>query len=254
MASGEQLSFISAMTRNVSSTEDVSADMPPGSDRRYGVGDGLLQGRSVNPGMLPNIERMQMKAKRAHLQDKWVNQRACDAQACIGSERGAQRFEIVEEFVDRGVGRKHLGELFLSLGQGERSNRKSSGRMLAGLIEGALNTCLQANNEASVIFEFILRTKNLGLGSVHECNIGAEALHQVVADGTLLSAGGEQVDDAVELGLVVEEQVAAGEADSVPRDVGRDKGISVAVATDPRAEPKNQGQLRVVRSSGRRWR
>ena len=47
----------------------------------------------------------------------------------------------------------------------------------------------------------------------------------------------------VELALVVEQQMAARQLNRVARDLGRDKGIAVAVAADPRAEAQHLRQL-----------
>jgi hypothetical protein len=46
----------------------------------------------------------------------------------------------------------------------------------------------------------------------------------------------------VELALVVEQQMAARQLNRVARDLGRDKGIAVAVAADPGAEAQHLRQ------------
>ena len=52
-----------------------------GQRGRDGVGDGLLQGGGVNARVLANVERVQMQAEGAHLQDERIDERARDADA-----------------------------------------------------------------------------------------------------------------------------------------------------------------------------
>jgi hypothetical protein len=81
--------------------------------RRHGVGDRLLQCGGVNARVLANVERVQMQAEGAHLQDERIDERARDAQAAILGQRGAQGFQIVEKLIDRAVGGQHLRQLLL---------------------------------------------------------------------------------------------------------------------------------------------
>ena len=60
--------------------------------------------------------------------------------------------------------------------------------------------------------------------------------------GPLLRTRRQQVDNFVELPLVVEQQMAASQLDSVARHVGRNKGIAVAVPADPGAEAEHLRQ------------
>ena len=87
MTSGEQPSLISATTRKVSSTLAVSAERPRGSDGGDGVADRLLQRGGVDAGVLADVERVQMEAEGAHLQDERIDEGARDADAaCAASE------------------------------------------------------------------------------------------------------------------------------------------------------------------------
>jgi hypothetical protein len=58
--------------------------------------DRLLQRRGMNARMLADIERVQMQAEGAHLQDERIDQRARNAQAALLGQRCAQRLQIVE--------------------------------------------------------------------------------------------------------------------------------------------------------------
>ena len=69
-------------------------------------------------GVLANVERVQMKAKGAHLQDERVDEGAGDAQAAVGGQRGAQRLKVVEKLIDGTVSGQHLRQLVLPLRQG----------------------------------------------------------------------------------------------------------------------------------------
>ncbi len=48
--------------------------------------------------VLANVERVQVKAEGAHLQQQRIDERARDAQAAIGGKRLAQGFEVGDEF------------------------------------------------------------------------------------------------------------------------------------------------------------
>ncbi len=217
-----------------------------GQRRRDGVGDRFLQGRGVNARVLADVERVQMQAEGAHLQDQRIDQRARDAHAAIRSQRGAQRLQIVDEILHRAVGRQRLRQLVLAarqrVGHHGQSDARSSMRF-ARFLQRALDARLEADDEAAVVLELVLRAEDLRLGRVHLRDVGAQALQQRVAHRPLLRAGGEQVDDLVELALVVEQQMAAGQLQRIARDFGRDEGIAVAVAADPRAEAQHLGQL-----------
>ena len=101
IASGEQPSLTSATTRKVSSTLAVSRGEPAGQRRRDGVADRLLQRRGMNARMLADVERVQMQAEGAHLQDERIDERARDADAAVCRQRSAQRFQIVEKLLRR---------------------------------------------------------------------------------------------------------------------------------------------------------
>src|SRR5260370_82392 len=102
--------------------------------------------------------------------------------------------------------------------------------MLAGLFQRALNARLHADDETAIVLEFVLRSEYLGLGRVHQRDVRLEPLKQVVAHGALLSAGGQQVNDGIELALVVEQQVSARQFNGIARHVWRNKWIAVSVA------------------------
>jgi hypothetical protein len=111
------------------------------------------------------------------------------------------------------------------------------------MLHGALHARLQADDEAAIVLELVLLAEDLRLRRVHLRDVGLKALEQRVADRPLLGAGGEQVDDLLQLALVVEQQVAARQLNGVARDLRRDEGIAVAVAADPGAEDEHLRQL-----------
>jgi hypothetical protein len=114
------------------------------------------------------------------------------------------------------------------------------------MLERALHAGLEADDEAAIVLELILLAEDLRLGRVHLRHVGLQALEQRIAHRPLLGAGGEQVDDLLQLALVVEQQVAARQLDGVARDLRRDKGIAVAIAADPRAELEHLRQVERV--------
>src|SRR5215472_5082966 len=114
---------------------------------------------------------------------------------------------------------------------------------MAGLFKGALNARLHADHKSAVVLKFVLLAEDLGLGGVDLRDVIIEAAPEFRTDGYLLAAGGEQVDDLFQAVLVVEEEMAAREPNCIARDLGRDEGIAVAVAADPRAKVQYQGQL-----------
>ena len=63
----------------------------------------------MNAGMLANVERVQMQAEGAYLEEERIDESARDANAAVRGERRAQGFEIVNEILDRAVGRQRLG-------------------------------------------------------------------------------------------------------------------------------------------------
>ncbi len=83
--------------------------------------------------MLADIERMQVESEGAHLKDEWIDERARDAQACVGCQRCAQRLKIVEKDFRRAICRQRLRELFLPLGESERRNRENGDGLPSGL-------------------------------------------------------------------------------------------------------------------------
>ncbi len=78
----------------------------------------------------------------------------------------------------------------------------------------SLQSRLKANDEAAIVLEFILRAENLGLRCVHLRHISFKALEQRLAYGALLSAGGQQLHDGVELELVIEQKVTTRQANA----------------------------------------
>ena len=75
--------------------------------------DRLFQRRGMHARMLADVERVQMQAEGAHLQNERIDERARDADAVVRCQRGAQHFKIVEKLIDRAVGRQHLRQLVL---------------------------------------------------------------------------------------------------------------------------------------------
>jgi hypothetical protein len=139
------------------------------------VGDGFLQGGGVEARVLADIECVEVKAEGADLEDERINEGAGDAQAAILFERGAQGVQVVEEFVDGAVGGEHLGELLLSLGESVGGDgERGVGR--AGMLHGALDAGLEADDEAAVILELVLLAEDLGLGGVDLGDVGPEAI------------------------------------------------------------------------------
>ena len=97
--------------------------------RGDGVGDGLLQCCSVDARVLANIESVKMESEGAHLQDQRIDERARDADSVIGCERRAQNLKIVEEVLDRAIGRQRLGQLVVSARKRIwRHGQRSAGR------------------------------------------------------------------------------------------------------------------------------
>ena len=76
-----------------------------------------------------------------------------------------------------------------------------AGCLLIGLFEGALDTGFHADEEAAIVFEFVLSTEDLGLGRVDLLDVGVEAFEEFTADLALLGAGGDEVDEVVKLRL-----------------------------------------------------
>src|ERR1700677_3792440 len=101
------------------------------------------------------------------------------------------------------------------------------------ILEGALHTCLEANNKSAVILELVLLAEHLRLWSVNLCHVSLQAREQSIADGPLLGTGGQQVNNFLQLALVIEQQVAACTLNGSARNLRRDKRIAVAIATDP---------------------
>ena len=136
----------------------------------------------VNARVLADVERVQMEAEGAHLQDERIDERARDAQAAIGGQRGAQSFEIVEKFVHRAVGGQHLGELVLALRQGVGRDGQARARAWAGCsiwIERALDARLEADDEAAIVLELVLLAEDLRLGRVHLRHVGLRGAQAV---------------------------------------------------------------------------
>ncbi len=149
--------------------------------------------------MLANIQRMQMKTKRAHLQNKRINQRLRDAEAPVFSQRKAQRVKVVKKLIDRAVGLEHACELLLALRKcvrcdGKRRVRRAAMRA-ASVLECALYAGLEADHKTPVILEFVLLAEDLRFRRVDLGHIGPQPLEERAADGALLGAGCKQVDD-----------------------------------------------------------
>ena len=53
----------------------------------------------MNARVLADVERVQMQAEGAHLQDERIDERARDADAAVRGQRRAQRFKIVDEIL-----------------------------------------------------------------------------------------------------------------------------------------------------------
>ena len=130
----------------------------------------------MNPRVLANIERVQMQAEGAHLQDQRIDQGARNAQAAIGGQRGAQRFQIVEKLLHGAVGGQHLGQLFLPLRQRVGGDRQElAPRRLPGMLHGPLNPRLEADDEAAIVLELVLLAEDLRLRRVHLRHVGLQA-------------------------------------------------------------------------------
>ena len=99
----------------------------------------------------------------------------------LRGERGAQRFEVVEKLLHRAVGGQHLRELVLPARQRVGRHRHGRAGVRARLLERALNARLDADDEAAVVLELVLRAEDLRLGRVHLRDIGLEPLQQLVA-------------------------------------------------------------------------
>ena len=98
MASGEQPLF--DFGDDAEGVEDARRRLrreAAGKRGRDGVADGFLQCRGVDAGVLADVERVQMEAEGAHLQDQRIDERAREAEAAVGGERCAQDLEIVEK-------------------------------------------------------------------------------------------------------------------------------------------------------------
>ena len=157
-------------------------------------------------------------------------------------QRGAQQFEIAQQFIHRGIGRQHLGQLLVTLRQ-RIGHHRQRGANRAGLLQRALNAGLEADDKTAVVLELVLRTEDLRLRRMHQGDVGIQPLQQRIAHRALLRAGGQQFNDVVEPVLVVEQQMAAREANRVAGDIGRDKWIAIAIAANPRTKVHHQRQI-----------
>ena len=189
ITSGEQPFLTSATMRKVSSTSADSAESAPGSDGGNGIGNRLFQCRCMDPRVLPDVERMQMQTEGAYLQDQRIDQCARDAQPLMRRKRRAQRFKVVEKFLNGAVGRQHLRQFVLALREGKGHDRQRAARcVLIGLFQRSLDTRLEADDEAAIVLELVLRTEDLRFGRVHLRHISLQAIEQRVADLRLLRA------------------------------------------------------------------
>jgi hypothetical protein len=114
---------------------------------------------------------------------------------------------------------------------------------LSAFLERALDARLKTDDETAIVLELILRAKDLRLRCVHLRYIRAKAFQQRFAHRLLLGAGGEQIDDQIELALVIDQQMAARKLECGAGNIGRDVRIAIAIAADPRAEAQDQGQF-----------
>ena len=86
----------------------------------------------------------------------------------LAASECAQQFKIVEELRARAVGGKRLGELFVALREGEGRDREDAVMaVLSRLLEGALNARLNADDEAAIVLELVLRAEDLRFRRVH---------------------------------------------------------------------------------------
>jgi hypothetical protein len=104
---------------------------------------------------------------------------------------------------------QHLRQLVLALRKrvGHHGQQAGRGMRLAGLFQRPLNSRLEANNEAAIVLELVLRPEDLRLGRVHLGHVGLRRSSNASLTGPLLGAAGEQVDEVVELALVIEQQM-----------------------------------------------
>ena len=171
--------------------------------------------------------------------------RAMRIPPCVG-ERLAQSLQVVEKVLHRAILRQHLRQLVVAARQRERRHRQRAARgsvNLTRLLQRALDARLQADDEAPIVLELVLRTEDLRLRRVHLRDIRAQPLQQRLAHRPLLRARGQQVDDQIELALVIEQQMAARQLQRGARHLRRHKGIAVAITADPRTESQHLRQL-----------
>ena len=151
-----------------------------------GVADRLLQCRGVNTRMLANIERVEMKAEGAHLEDERIDERARDADSVVLFERRAQRLQVIDKFLDGAIGRQYLRQLVLAARERVgRDGKRFAGawrlrRLLQRAPQRALDARLDADDEAAIVLELILRAEDLPLRRVHLRHVSFEPVEQLL--------------------------------------------------------------------------
>src|SRR5271157_1453630 len=111
--------------------------------------------------MLADIESVQMQAEGAHLEDERIDECAGDANAAVGRERCAEGFDIVEELLRGAIGGQRLGELLVLARkrEGRYRQRRAARVRMAGLAERALDAGFEADGEAPIVLELVLRAE-----------------------------------------------------------------------------------------------
>ncbi len=153
------------------------------------VGRDLGDGGGVEAGVLADVERLEMKAVGADLDQQRIDQHLRQAVAVVFGEAGAQQGEVVEQIGGAGVGGK----------------RRFGGERQAGLRGRSQPHHDAGDEQAEALVAEALFDRGLA-GGAKLVEVAVEQRRDLGGDGNLLDRAAKLLEDVLQAAAVVVEQ------------------------------------------------
>ncbi len=184
----------------------------------------------MDAGVLANVERLEVEAVGADLEEKWIDEEFGEPMALVLFEAVAQDGEVGEELGGAGVGCEGSGAVDVGRGRGAFAE--------AGHHAG--------DEEADALVGEAADEGVLGGGGAGDADfveVAVEERGESWGDGDLLGGAAELLEGVVEAAEVVADDEIAGHGEGGGGGFGGDEGVAVAIAADPGAEGDEQGEV-----------